>query len=472
MLHAEFTLDPDTANTKAGVVRLIRVPNKLLGKLLDRGTDSAYAIHLTALKLAHGPGWSINEHCVAKAVAEGGIEMGERKVREGLALAKRTGVLDRRIGGRQPNGKSAFARDTLATGGARYVELPEALVRSENSKLVAFVAATLLAPFPQDARDIAKRIGLSRKSTNSIARLVQDAVAGDYIAGERVGSHWIVARPGVDLAGFQNVDVQNVGIQNVAIHNIQQDEHRDLEDDHRKTAHQESYAAPASPADAAPLLVDADLRTAALTDPRLLGWADIEYGPANSDHLISVEPEAVDEIADLITDASLAQIVGVATEGRHHADMVSPAGLYAIRHLSAYLRQQDQDLIPHDALVRILATIADRIGGRDGAWLNSLAVIGKRLLGDRAPLAAAYLDELRVADGAGILAPRVFGKGRGSLTQLMNEFGAANTIDTIKQVLTRAMIDGGSPGSVTTWAYFRQPYLSSRWLKRWPPQAS
>ena len=98
----------------------------------------------------------------------------------------------------------------------------------------------------------------------------------------------------------------------------------------------------------------------------------------------------------------------------------------------------------------------------DGAWLNSLAVIGKRLLGNRAPIAAAYLDEPRVADGAGILAPRVFGKGKGSLTRLMNEFGAANTIDTIKQVLTRAMIDGGTPGSVTTWAYFRPALLEQQ----------
>ena len=205
--------------------KYVRLPNNQLGALLDHGASSAYAIHLTAHKIDrfNGPGLALNEAQVSKPVAEGGIEMGERKLRKGLALMRGQQILDRRKGGRLPNRKRAFAKETLAKGGDRYISLPETLVRSSDSKLVGFVAAVVLARLPQDARAVAKRIGVSPKSPNTINRLVLRALARQYIAAEHIGQHWIVARPGVNLAGFKNVAVQNV-----ANHSLLKDGHRRL----------------------------------------------------------------------------------------------------------------------------------------------------------------------------------------------------------------------------------------------------
>jgi hypothetical protein len=217
--------------------KYVRVPNNQLGALLDHGTSSAYAIHLTAHKIDrfNGPGLSLNESQVKKPVAEGGIEMGERKLRKGLALMRSQQILDRRKGGRLPNRKRAFARETLAKGGDRYISLPETLVRSSDSKLVGFVAAVLLARLPQDGRDVAKRMGVSPKSPNTINRLVKRALARQYIAAEHIGQQWIVARPVVNLAGFKNVAVQNVVIKNVANHSLLEDGQRRLRTETQKT---------------------------------------------------------------------------------------------------------------------------------------------------------------------------------------------------------------------------------------------
>lgn len=254
---AEARTDSNSSDETA-VARLVRVPNNLLGKLLDHGRAGAYALHLIAFKLLHGAGWAISEGQVAKPPNQGGIGMGERKLRKGLALAKAQGVLDRRIGGRRPNGRAAFARERLAAGSGRYIELPETLIRSSDSKLLAFVAAILLAPFPQDARDIAERIGLSRRSPNAIKRLVKTATADHHIAAEHVGRHWIVARPGVNLAVFQNVAIQNVVIQNVAIHSLLEDDHRKQEDDHKKQQAKRVTPQPPSPATAQRLMCHVD----------------------------------------------------------------------------------------------------------------------------------------------------------------------------------------------------------------------
>jgi hypothetical protein len=229
--------DGSVSANRGAAVRSVSVPNDHVGKLLDHGTSSAYAIHLLGHKIGrfNGPGLALNEDQVSKPVAEGGIAMGERRFQKGLAVMRGQEILDRRKGGRLPNRKRAFARETLAKGGDRYVSLPEILVRSSDSKLVAFVAAVLLARLPQDARDVAKRIGVSPKSPNTINKLVKRALACQYIAGERVGHRWIVARPGVNLAGFKNVAVQNVAVQNVANHRLLEDDQRRLRTEAQET---------------------------------------------------------------------------------------------------------------------------------------------------------------------------------------------------------------------------------------------
>ena len=79
--------------------------------------------------------------------------------------------------------------------------------------------------------------------------------------------------------------------------------------------------------------------------------------------------------------------------------------------------------------------------------------------------AAAHLAELREADHAKILAPRLFRRGKGGLTRLLHEFGAELTLDTINAVLARAMIDGKAVGSVKTWRFFEAAIVEEMHLR-------
>ncbi|MFZ0853575.1 MAG: hypothetical protein WAO08_30815 [Hyphomicrobiaceae bacterium] len=222
-----------------------------------------------------------------------------------------------------------------------------------------------------------------------------------------------------------------------------------------------SYVSAASPAEAAPLsngLAEVGLKTAS-ENPRLLGWVGTEDGgpPAAADLLDVIDPMEVMDITGAVSDAGLAEATQEVTGGRVHAEIVAPAGLHAIRVLAAYVLQQDRDLSPGQALGQVLRVIREQIGDK-GRWLNSLSVIGLRIAGEAykgRSLAAEHLEELRRADGAKVLASRLFGAGKGTLTALINEFGTDATISAIKAVLRRAMIDGMAPCSVTTWSYFK-----------------
>ena len=211
----------------------VRVPSKVIGLLLDHGHASAAAIRLAFFKALHGPTWSLNQRQLAKPAADGGLGMGERQFYGGVALMRRAGVLIRGWGGRLPGGRRAFARETVKAVDGGYVELPESLVRSDDSKLAPFVAAILLPPTPQDARDVAHRIGLSRRSKNAIKRLVEGA--GNHIAAVRARGSWIVGRPGtlVQNVEVQSVEVQNDKVQNVDEYSVPVDAHRNPEDWHR-----------------------------------------------------------------------------------------------------------------------------------------------------------------------------------------------------------------------------------------------
>jgi hypothetical protein len=197
----------------------------------------------------------------------------------------------------------------------------------------------------------------------------------------------------------------------------------------------------------------------ALLHDGLLGWAG--EGCAGTAGVFEIDPAAVDAITAVMSDGELAAAIRAVTDGRVHRVILSEPGLYAVRHLAAFEQehaseQLGEELDAQTTLLRVLQTIGERIGAHERAWLNSLKVIGLRLASNaNHSVAAAYLPELRRADGARILAPRLFGAGKGGLTDLMNKFGTAETIDTIRAVLARAMIDGMAPGAITTWSYFR-----------------
>lgn len=161
----------DTPDLPASHEPVTRVPVNLLGKVLDHGRASIHAAHLLAVKIARFDfdRGALNQHDVKMRYG-----VGWRAFREGLALLKRTKVLDRR----QLNHRT-YAVERLADRHHRYVECPEELL-CERSTLVAFVLAANLSPVPRRPAEIAERIGITSPST--IRTLVRDAIAGGYVA--------------------------------------------------------------------------------------------------------------------------------------------------------------------------------------------------------------------------------------------------------------------------------------------------
>ena len=217
-----------------------------------------------------------------------------------------------------------------------------------------------------------------------------------------------------------------------------------------------------------------DIIDEAFKSPSLLGWIEgIDPGNPAQD-LADIDPATLDEVLAAVKATALADSIRAATRRRVSAELLRPSGLYAVCHLAAGVRRWKKALTAAQALDVVLAAIAERIGNR-GGWLNSLSVIGHRLAGEilhgRDPeqvFAAAreradpHIADLRRADGARVLAPHLFEEDRAHLGQLLLEYGEG-AVATIRSILTRCMIDGPPPGSVTTWAYFR-PVLDEQRL--------
>jgi hypothetical protein len=111
----------------------------------------------------------------------------------------------------------------------------------------------------------------------------------------------------------------------------------------------------------------------------LLGWitSDDELaGQAIND----VDPDAIAQVSAVVAEAKLRKLVREATEKRVTLEILTPAGLYAVRYLAASI--VNDEVGPADALVAILNAMWARIGSRPGQWLNSLALIGRRFAGE------------------------------------------------------------------------------------------
>jgi len=319
---------------------LVSVPTKLLGMVLDRGSASAYAAHLIAIKRSKGSGFVLNEHHCRKTYG-----ISRRGFQLGMRVLTATKVLNRTQRARR------YAVETLAHPGRNYILIPE-MVLCQPSKLVAFVLVANMAPKPMRPADAARRIGINtRGKARGATRELTNAAIGQGLVASAVVARGaiLIARRGHQFNLVENVPAEIMPTDLDPTHSSKKDctinERLSQQTDR-------GYASAASPAEAPPLNGRADdaNRKGALTDPRLLGQT------------------------------------------------------HALEHLG----------------------------------------------------------ELHAADGAKILAPRLFGTGKRGLTRLVNEFGIEATIATIKAVLTRAMIDGGESGSVTTWSYFRPALLEQQ----------
>ena len=207
-VHQSTTQESQLVETVKSPGTSVRLPVDLIGRLLDwkpkpgdkvAGTARAsiYAIHIAFIKRHRFDfdGGALNERYLAKKCG-----IGRRKSRAGIKVLKDTEILDRRSGGR---GKYA-KEQPLAPSARGYVELP-AHILSLPSDVVAFIVAALLPPFASRARDVARRIGITSRTT--IGPLVQAAVAAGAIdtcygaAGEL-----FVGRKGkLELAGLKRV---------------------------------------------------------------------------------------------------------------------------------------------------------------------------------------------------------------------------------------------------------------------------
>jgi len=205
----------------------------------------------------------------------------------------------------------------------------------------------------------------------------------------------------------------------------------------------------------------------------LLAWAEDQ---PFYDDLLSTSDEMIEAISGLAGNRELRALLREAADGRIHADILSEDGLEAVRLLAAYVLEfppYGQISAPLGALEHVISAIRHRIGNQPGAWLNSLALIGLRILsssigGDgvdekpfrrqrRKPnkLAIQVTDELQTlieADGARVLSPKLCRNPIG-LNRLLRKYGP-EALSTIRSCLTRAMIDGGEIAKITTWNYF------------------
>jgi hypothetical protein len=208
-----------------------------------------------------------------------------------------------------------------------------------------------------------------------------------------------------------------------------------------------------------------------------LGWitSDDELtGRAIND----VDPEAIAQVSAAVAEDKLRELVREATEGRVAREILTPAGLYAVSYLAASI--VNDEVGPADALVSVLNAMSARIGSRPGQWLNSLALIGRRIAGeDCSGYAQFYADNgqpkqvdrpvptdrnlqtLVQADHAKTLAPRLLHDPVG-LLDFLSKNGGEEALEIMVSILWRHAIDGKPVSSVTCWNYFEPAIAQER----------
>jgi hypothetical protein len=200
---------------RATSVTFGRMPVDLLGKLLDHGHASAYAVHLLAIKCLKGPGFVLNEKAVEKC-----YRIKRPSFQAGLRLLRGAGVLKRW----QPC-RTTWAVEQLAPGKAGYVPLTEELLQLLDqsdpekcaSKLVAFILIVTASPVPVSPEDAARRIGIT--SSKAARKLKNEAIATGEVE-HIVGPHGaiLLARKGSRTDLGKNLPAKNLPAKNQATH--------------------------------------------------------------------------------------------------------------------------------------------------------------------------------------------------------------------------------------------------------------
>src|SRR5262245_52356410 len=123
-----YTHDASTSSHAHRLIRpRIRVPTDLVGRLLDHGASSAWAVHLTTYSISRRE--NRPRHILHETDVRNQCGLGERRWRAANDLLTQTEVRSRRRGGRRVGGRGAWARESWSAGGPRYIEIPTDLLR-------------------------------------------------------------------------------------------------------------------------------------------------------------------------------------------------------------------------------------------------------------------------------------------------------------------------------------------------------
>jgi hypothetical protein len=236
-----------------------------------------------------------------------------------------------------------------------------------------------------------------------------------------------------------------------------------------------------------------------MASPALLGWIGTDGALERVEtSLIDPAPKDLALVVVACSDYRLKGFLRAAAGGRVAKEILRPAGLYAVRYLAATLIDHDNQDAPDavQALAAVLNAVWARIGSQPDQWLNSLALLGKRIAavayttGDSRfyaadgemfaappqmfaqpspepapaganasrPKAAGYrhdpnLQILVEADGAKTLAPKLL-RDAGGLRVFLQKHGGAEVLEIMKNMLLRNMLDGKPIHSIKSWRFF------------------
>lgn len=199
----------------------VKVPNNYVGVLLDHGRASAYAIHLTAVRFAHGATFVCNENRFRDKNRERNPYLINRRgFQLGIRLSREVEVIKRsKNGGRPSGGKRRFAsEDWKLDQSPGFITVPESVLK-KGSFAVAMYAVVYLSPEPMQPAKAAKRFGVTARAT--VRKIVAD-LDGFIAVDKPDGGPIRVARLGYvfDQAGgvAKNVPDKNVLGKNVPAH--------------------------------------------------------------------------------------------------------------------------------------------------------------------------------------------------------------------------------------------------------------
>jgi hypothetical protein len=203
----------DTSTATKTKKRVICVPARPLGMVLDAGKRSAHAAKLLAIKAAHGDGFVLNERHVRRVFG-----VSRRAFQAGISHAGQAGALDR-----QSRGRHYASELPLNRTAAGYVRVPEELLAT-RSALLGFILVVNLSPHPVHPATAAMRIGVSAPGT--VRKLVAQATELGAIACTRSGHSVQVARKGFRFELVKNDAVKNGPVKNAPTHRNKEDHHR------------------------------------------------------------------------------------------------------------------------------------------------------------------------------------------------------------------------------------------------------